>query len=77
MNILIHYTVEYHTNDGSQQCITCNGYGFGGYGYGVGKTYPQYTRTKPYLPCISGHKLDIRPAANLAESLLCGFQISP
>jgi hypothetical protein len=34
-------------NRGSVCTHTRHGYGFGGYGCGVGKMYPRYTRIKP------------------------------
>jgi hypothetical protein len=39
--------VENRVNYGSGITRTRRGYGFGGYGCGVGKTYPRYTRIKP------------------------------
>ena len=39
--------VANHDFHGSVCTRTRHRYGFGGCGYGVGKTYPQYTRAEP------------------------------
>ena len=39
--------VVHRRNYGSVCTRTRHGYGFCGYGYGVGKSYPRYTRAEP------------------------------
>ena len=38
----------YRKNDGSVRVLPATGYGVRGYGYGVGKSDPRVTRSKPY-----------------------------
>ena len=40
----------YCKNDRSVRVLPATGYGVRGYGYGVGKSDPQVTRSKPYVP---------------------------
>jgi hypothetical protein len=40
--------VYYRANNGSWRVVPATGHGFGGYGYGVRKSYPRVTRAEPY-----------------------------
>ena len=41
--------IPYRANDGSWWVIPAHGYGFCGFGYGVGKPNPRVTRIEPYM----------------------------
>ena len=52
--------VRYHVNYGTVWVLPATGYGVHGYGCGVGKPDPRYTRVQPYKgePCHAGVEED-------------------